>query len=184
MKKLMLTAGIVLMSTSAIFAQKYMTRTGKIMFDATVPSSPEKIEAVHNEVANILDAATGDMVFQVLVKSFKFERALMQEHFNENYMESDKYPKSEFKGKITNLGEVNFSKDGSYNAKVDGKLTVHGVTKDVSVPGTVVVKGNNVTLRAKFSVKLSDYNISVPSVVADKIAKDAKISLESELVKK
>jgi len=184
MKKLLLTASLLMAGTGALFAQKYMTRTAKISFNATASGSPEKIEAVNNEVANILDAATGDMVFQVLVKSFKFERALMQEHFNENYMESDKLPKADFKGKIDNLSDVNFTKDGTYNAKVSGKLTIHGVTNDVNVPGTITVAGANVKLKAKFSVKLQDYKISIPSLVADKIGKEATISLESDLARK
>ena len=166
------------------FAQTYMTRTGKKYFDATTKASPEKIEGKNNEVACILDAKTGDVRFQVLVKSFKFERELMQEHFNENYMESDKFPKADFKGAINNSGEVNFAKNGSYNAKVSGKLTMHGVTNDISVPGTIVVKGNTVALKAKFSVKLQDYHISIPGVVADKIDKEATISIDSDLAQK
>lgn len=170
--------------TTGAFAQKYMTRTGKISFNATAPNSPEKIEAVNNEVANILDAATGDVVFQVLVKSYKFERALMQEHFNEKYMESDTYPKSEFKGKIMNLSDINFTKDGTYDAKVSGKLTIHGVTKDVSTTGTITVKGNTLGMKSKLTVKMADYKISVPAVVADKVGKEAIITIESSLTKK
>jgi polyisoprenoid-binding protein YceI len=166
------------------FAQKYMTRTARVSFNASAPGSPEKIEAVNNEVANIIDSKTGEIVFQVLIKSFKFERALMQEHFNENYMESDKYPKADFKGSITNLSEVNFAKDGTYSAKVSGKLTIHGVTKDVAVPGTITVTGNQVKAKAKFSVALKEYNIFIPGVVADKIGKTATITLESELARK
>ena len=173
-----------MLGSSALFAQKYMTRTGKIIFDATSKKSPEKIEAVNNEVANILDANTGDIVFQALIKSFKFEKELMQEHFNENYMESDKYPKAEFKGNITNHAEVNFSKDGNYNVKVAGKLTIHGVTNDITVPGTLTVKGNTVTAKAQFSVILKDYKIEVPSLVTDKLSSTASITLESNLVQK
>ena len=184
MKKLLLTISFMAVCSVGAFAQKYMTRTAKISFNASAAGSPEKIEAVNNEVANILDATSGDMVFQVLIKSFKFERALMQEHFNENYMESDKFPKADFKGKIANLSDVNFTKDGTYNAKVSGKLTIHGVTNDVSVPGTVIVQGGAARLKAKFSVKLQDYKIDIPSVVADKIGKEASITLESDLAKK
>ena len=184
MKKIMLTLSLFLVGTSALFAQKYLTRTAKISFNASSPSSPEKIEGVNNEVANILDAKTGEIVFQVLVKSFKFERELMQEHFNENYMESDKFPKSDFKGTITNITEINFSKDGTYTAKVTGKLTIHGVTNEVSIPGTITVKGNTITLKTKFSIKLKEYKVDVPALVADKVSKDASITLESTLVQK
>jgi len=167
-----------------MFAQTYMTRTGKISFNASAQGSPEKIEAVNNEVANILDSKTGDLRFQALIKSFKFERELMQEHFNENYMESDKYPKAEFKGTVINLNEVNFAKDGTYTAKVSGALTIHGVTSNVTVAGTITVKGNTAMLNAKFSVKLKDYKIEIPSVVADKVGKEAAINIETELTKK
>ena len=184
MKKILLTSCFMLAGFTSLFAQKYMTRTGKISFNDTAPNSPEKIEAVNNEVANILDAKTGDIVFQVLVKSFKFERELMKEHFNENYMESDKFPKSEFKGSITNISEVNFTKDGTYNVKVSGKLSIHGVTKDVNVPGTLSVSGKNVNAKAKFVVVLKDYGIAIPSLVADKMSKEATISLESVLAQK
>jgi len=184
MKKTILTLIYLAIVTTAGYAQTFMTRTGKITFNASAPGSPEKIEAVNNEVANILDSKTGNLIFQLPVKSFKFERELMQEHFNENYMESDKYPRSEFKGNITNLTEVNFAKDGTYSVKVTGNLTMHGVTKEISVPGTLSVSGKTVRAIAKFSVKLSDYNIDIPSVVADKIGKEAKITLESDLTQK
>jgi hypothetical protein len=184
MKKLMLTVGCLTTITTALFAQTYMTRTGKISFNASAPSSPEKIEAINNEVANIIDVKTATVIFQAPIKSFKFERELMQEHFNENYLESDKYPRSDFKGTITNSSEISFTKDGTYTLNVTGKLSIHGVTKDVTVPGTITIKGNTVRVTAKFSVKLSDYNVAVPSVVADKIGKEAVITLESDLVPK
>ena len=184
MKKLILTTCFFLLGATVLFAQKYMTRTGKISFDATSKKSPEKIEGVNNEVANILDANTGDIIFQVPIKSFKFEKELMQEHFNENYLESDKYPKAEFKGNITNHADVNFSKDGTYNVKVAGKLNVHNVTKDILVPGTITVKGNTITAKTQFSIVLKDYKIEIPSLVADKVNTSATITLESNLVQK
>lgn len=173
-----------MLGSTALFAQKYMTRTGKIIFDATSKKSPEKIEAINNEVANILDAQSGDIIFQVLIKSFKFEKELMQEHFNENYMESDKYPKAEFKGNITNHADVNFSKDGTYNVNVTGKLTIHNVTNDVTVPGTITVKGNTIMAKTRFSVVLKDYKIEIPSLVADKVSTTTTITLESNLTQK
>jgi polyisoprenoid-binding protein YceI len=184
MKRLIFIVGLLTIGITPIFAQTYMTRTGKISFNASAPGSLEKVEAINNEVANILDTKTGNIVFQVPVKSFKFERELMQEHFNENYMESDKYPRSDFKGTIGNMAEINFTKDGTYNAKVTGKLTIHGVTKDVAVPGAIIIKGNTVKESAKFIVKLHDYNIDIPGVVSDKIGKEATIVLECDLVQK
>lgn len=184
MKKIVLTLGIIALGTSAVFAQKYMTRTAKVSFNATAEGSPEKIEAINNEVANIFDGKTGDVVFQIPVKSFKFERALMQEHFNENYMESDKYPKAEFKGAFADMSGIDLNKDGTYDTKVSGLLTIHGVTNEVKVPGTVQVKGSNVILKAKFTVLLVDYKIAIPAVAVGKLAKEAKIAIESNLTKK
>src|ERR1700748_3042919 len=111
MKKVILLAGLFCCGNSFLFAQKYLTRTGQVTFSATTPL--ETINPVNNESAGILDAATGDVVFESLVKGFKFKIALMQEHFNEEYLESDKYPKATFKGKITDIANVNFAKDGS-----------------------------------------------------------------------
>jgi len=184
MKKLIITALAIASFSTGSFAQKYMTRTGKVKFDATTKTSPEKIAGVNNEVASIVDPTNGAIVFQIFVKSFKFEKELMEEHFNENYMESDKFPKAEFKGNIANNNEVNYGKDGSYKATVTGKLTIHGTTNDVSIPGTIEVKGGKLKLISKFSVKLADYKITVPSLVADKLAKEATVNLECDLDKK
>ena len=181
MKKMM-NAAMLVCSATNLYAQKYMTRTGKASFFSATPL--ENIEAFNNEVAGVMDAKTGDVVFQVPIKSFKFEKALMQEHFNENYMESDKYPKAEFKGKVADLSGVNFSKDGSYNVKTAGKLTIHGVTKDVSLPGTIVVKGNTAAINSKFNVKTADYNISIPKLMEGKIARQIEVTVSSILTQK
>ena len=101
-------------------------------------SQLEKIEAVNRQVNTALLVQTGDFVFRVLIKSFNFEKALMQEHFNENYLESDKYPEATFLGKIINIKDINFTKEGSYPATVEGKLTIHGQTQ--LVKGTVPSK--------------------------------------------
>jgi polyisoprenoid-binding protein YceI len=162
-------------------AQKYFTKGGRIDFDATAANSPEKIQAVNRTVTCVLDAANGNMQFSVLVKGFTFERALMQEHFNENYMESEKFPKAEFKGAIANNSAVNYSKDGSYTVTVKGKLIIHGETKEVEAPGKLVVQGNKITASANFSVQLADYKVAIPGVVADKINKNAKIDVTCSL---
>lgn len=172
-----LTAGIGLQGQ----AQKYFTKGGRIDFDATSPASPEKIQAVNRTVTCVMDAANGNIQFSVLVKGFIFERALMQEHFNENYMESEKFPKSDFKGTITNNSSVNYSKDGSYSVTVKGKLTIHGETRDVEAPGKLVVQGGKITATANFTVPLADYKIAIPGVVADKINKNAKIDVTCSL---
>jgi polyisoprenoid-binding protein YceI len=179
MKRLVLMlAGIALTAQVAV-AQKYMTRTGKITFFSS--TSLENIEAFNNEVAAVADAGSGEVVFQAPIKSFKFEKALMQEHFNENYMESDKYPKAEFKGRIANMSAANYSKDGTYNVTATGKLTMHGVTRDVSIPGTITIKGNEATINSKFKVRTADYGIKIPTLVEGKIAKDIAITVNTIL---
>lgn len=184
MQKLWFFLIAAVLMTSAVAAQnapKYLTRDGKLKFDATATSSPEKIEALSNSATCVLDAGTGEMAWQVLLKGFKFEKALMQEHFNENYVESDKFPKATFKGRITNLSEVNLSKDGTYNAVVTGKMSLHGVEKDITANGAVTVSGGKIRINAGFSLLLSDYNISIPSVVSQNIAKEAKILIDATL---
>jgi polyisoprenoid-binding protein YceI len=178
MKKIIL-ALLVFAAAAPAYAQKYMTRTGKISFFSSTPL--ENIEAVNNEAAAVVDTKSGEVVFQVPVKSFKFEKELMQEHFNENYMESDKYPKSDFKGTIANPETVNWAKDGVYKTTVKGKLTMHGTTNDVSVPGTVTIKGGTATIDAKFKVKPTDYKIKIPAVVQGKIAEQIEITISSIL---
>jgi polyisoprenoid-binding protein YceI len=181
MKKIIIAA-ILLCSVSAAHAQKYMTRTGKVTFFSSTPL--ENIEAFNNETASVLDAGTGDFVFQVPIKSFKFEKSLMQEHFNENYMESGKYPKAEYKGKVTDIKNVNFDKNGTYNVTSKGKMTIHGVTNDVELPATVTVKDKTVTINSKFNVKPKDYSIDIPGVVENKIAKEIEVTVNSILEKK
>ena len=112
------------------------------------------------------------------MKGFQFEKALMQEHFNEKYVESDKYPKTVFKGKVTNIEEIDFTKDGEYPAKVKGALTIHGVTKEVEAEGKFVIENGEVSATASFPIAVADYEIKIPSVVRDNIAKEVEISVE------
>jgi len=181
MKKLTLAALALFLMNSAD-AQRYMTRTGRITFFSSTPI--ENIEAINNEASSVLNAATGELVFQVPIRSFKFEKALMQEHFNENYMESDKFPKAEFHGKVADISSVNFRKDGVYPAQVTGKLTIHGVTRDVATAGTLTIKGNSAVAAAKFKVRPADYDIKIPSVVAGKIAEEIEVTVNSVLLTK
>lgn len=179
MKKLIFSM-LLLVSVLYTGAQNiYMTKTGKVSFYSRA-KSPEKVEAENNEVSSILNAQTGEMVFAILLKSFHFERALMEEHFNENYVESNKYPKSTFKGKVTNLSSINFSKDGTYTVIVEGEFTLHGVSKKVTYPGTFIVRSGKINGSSKLSVKLKDYNINIPSLVADKISEDIDITISCQ----
>jgi hypothetical protein len=159
----------------AASAQKYMTKNGYIGFFSH--TSMEDIKGDNNQVVGILDISTGDMVFQALIKSFHFDRALMEEHFNENYMESDKIPKSSFKGKITNLQSVNFSKNGTYDVNVEGDLTIHGVTNKISTKGTIEVLTGGINANSKFNIVPEDYKITIPGVVREKINKNLEVTV-------
>ncbi len=157
---------------------KLVSKNGHIWFYSETPL--ETIEAHNHQAASILTPSTGDIVFQLLIKSFKFERALMEEHFNENYMASAKYPKSDFKGKIVNLKDIDFSKDGTYDAIVEGNLTIRNKTNKVRQEGSITVKGSTVTVQATFDVVPQDYGIEIPSVVRDKIAKTVAVTVDME----
>jgi hypothetical protein len=174
MKQLFLVL-LLLPAFVRIEAQKYVTRNGFIGFNSHTPM--EDIKADNNQVASILDISNGDLVFQVLVKSFHFERALMEEHFNENYMESDKIPKADFKGKITNLAAVDFKKKGTYNVKVEGDLTIHGVTNRINVEGTIEVTDNGLNANSKFGIVPEMYKINIPGLVREKIEKSLAVTV-------
>ena len=177
MKKLLFISFLI-SSVAFVNAQgMYMTKTGKVSFYSRAKSI-EKVEADNNEVSSIFNTQTGDLVFAILIKSFHFESALMEEHFNENYLESSKFPKATFKGKISNLASVNLTKDGAYPVTVDGDLTLHGVTKKVSSTGSVTIKSGKIAAFSKFSVKLKDYEITIPSLVKDKISEDIDITVD------
>lgn len=180
MKKIII-AIVILFFANTSFSQKYYTKTGQINFDATSPSSPERIEGINRSATCVVDIKNGNMQFLALMKGFAFERALMEEHFNENYVESSKYPKAEFKGEIKNIDKVDFTKDGSFNVKVKGKLTMHGVSNDVETDAKLVIQGGKIKANANFNVKLSDYNVSIPGLVADKVSKEAKINVSCTL---
>lgn len=178
MKTLVLTIGLMFLAVG-LNAQKFMTKNGYIGFFSHTPI--EDIKADNNQVASILDTSTGEIVFQALMKSFKFEKALMEEHFNENYVESEKFPKSTFKGKIVNLSDVNFSKPGVYKATVTGDLTIHGITKNISEPGEIEIAGDGINARSKFIIIPEDYNIEIPAVVRENIAKEITVTVEVKM---
>ena len=174
---LMITAG----SFTSGYTQTYVSKNGMIRFYSE--ASLEKIEAVNRQVNTAFMSTTGDFVFRVLIKSFNFEKAMMQEHFNENYLESDKYPEATFVGKITNIRDINFTKEGSYPADVEGKLTIHGQTQPIKQNGTLEIKNDAVTAKAKFSILLADYRISIPNTVVNNISKSIEITVEVTMSK-
>jgi YceI-like domain len=181
MKKIILCIGLLALFAGGYSQDKYYTKSGKIKFDANTVESPDDVMAVNNSVVCVLDAKTGTLQFAVVMKGFEFPKALMQEHFNENYLETEKYPKAEFKGTLVNNNAVNYAKDGVYKVKVAGSLSLHGVTKSINADGEINVKNGKIRATSTFQVQLSDYKISIPSVVADKLSPVAKVSVDCNL---
>jgi len=180
MKNKFLAVIMILGFSSRLTAQdKFFTKSGIISFYSK--ASLENIEAHNKTVTCVLDTKTGNLQFAVLMKAFEFEKALMQEHFNENYIESDKFPKAEFKGQVVNNAEINYLKDGKYPAMVKGKLTLHGETRDVETKGTIEIKGGKLDTDAVFAVALSDYNVEIPKLVKDNISKTINITVDCTL---
>jgi hypothetical protein len=174
MKKGIILAMVFLVG-NVIFSQKMITRTGEIKFEASMPAF-EEIAGTNNTVSCILDTSTGDFAALALVKAFKFKSPLMEEHFNENYMESSKFPKATFKGKIANFDAKKLSSSKS-SYDLEGDLTIHGVTKKIKTKLNIVMNGGKITATSSISVKPQDYNIEIPSLVKDKIAENVKVSM-------
>jgi len=176
MKRAIFAMGLTLIFAATGWGQQYFTREGKISFYSETPV--EKIEAQNSKASSVWDVATGKMEFAVLIKGFQFEKALMQEHFNENYMESSKFPKATFKGLVADAGKVNLKADGVYPVTVKGDLTIHGVTKAVEAKGKITVKGGAVSAASTFEISPEDYGIAIPAVVREKIAKIVRIEVD------
>lgn len=178
MKHCLLFFAIFFFTCGTVAAQKYYTKNGSISFFSS--TKLEDIKADNNQVVSVLNAQTGELQFSVLIKSFHFKKALMEEHFNENYLESGKYPKSTFKGTVADISKVNFSKDGSYTVNVSGDLTIHGVTQKINTTGTISVKAGVPTASSKFKVKLADYKVSIPNIVSNNISETIEITVSCE----
>ena len=180
MKKIYFVFVLSMICTLSGFSQgKFYTKTGKISFFSS--TKLENISAVNRSVVTLLDSKTGDVQFSLLMKGFEFKKALMQEHFNRSFAESDKYPRSEFKGQVVNNGTVSYAADGAYKVTVKGKLTIHGVTKDVELPGTLTVKGGKILLKSVFNILLADYRITIPGMYRDNISKSIQITVDETL---
>jgi len=169
----LLSLTLLLFWNASSFAQLYVTSDGEISFHSH--TFLEDINAENKKVTAILDPVKKNIAFSMLMKGFQFKRKLMQEHFNENYVESDKFPSSTFNGSFT--GELNKDKEGAYPVSVKGSMTIHGVTKMVQAPGTFTVKNGSITGVASFKLNPADYNIDIPFIVRNKIEKENTIEV-------
>jgi polyisoprenoid-binding protein YceI len=161
---------------SATAQSRYFTKEGRISFFSEAPL--ENIEAHNQQVTSILDFAKSEVAITLLMKSFKFEKSLMEEHFNENYIESSKYPKAIFTGSFKSESAIDANKNGVYPVTIDGSLTLHGVTQPIKTTGSIEVKNGSVVAKTKFKIAIKDYNIEVPKLVVKNIAEIVEVTAE------
>jgi polyisoprenoid-binding protein YceI len=178
MKKILILAFLSIAMQSK--GQLYMTNTGEVSFFSKTPM--EDIDAINKSVSSIINTATNEVAVQMRITNFVFPNKLMQEHFNENYLESEKYPSATFKGKIKE--SVNLTVPGTYAIEALGSATIHGVTRPIELKGSIVSTGNNLTLSCQFEIKLVDYQIKIPKIVFAKIAEVIKVSSKLNYTKK
>jgi hypothetical protein len=182
MKKISIIISVLFLFCLHSSGQLYYTKNGYTSFFSSTPL--EDIKADNNQVISIINTTTGEIQFSLLNNAFHFKKALMEEHFNEDYIESAKYPKSTFKGSISNFKEVNLARDGTYNITVTGSLSIHGVTKTVTVPGKLTVKGGAISASSVFRVKPKDYNIKIEASVKNNIAETVELTINCSYEKK
>jgi polyisoprenoid-binding protein YceI len=155
------------------YAQKYTAVEGVITFFSA--ATLEDIKADNRKAASVFNAATGDIAFSIPINQFQFEKKLMQEHFNEKYLESEKYPKSTFSGKVEGFS---LNAQGVQQVMAKGKLTIHGVTRDVEIPGTIEVQTGSLKMQSKFMVKLEDYSVKIPKLMWQNIAEQVEVTVD------
>jgi YceI-like domain len=159
--------------TGISYGQKYRSEKGLITFFSD--GAIEDTSAENTVAGSLFNAMTGELVFIVPIKDFKFQKSLMREHFNEKYMETERYPKSTFLGKLTGFS---ITATGEQKVKAIGKLTLHGVTRDVIIPGVADVANGKVTMKSKFILKLKDYNVEIPTIVWKNIAEEIELKID------
>ena len=168
----------ILKSIFSFSQDKYISRNGKVQLNASTPL--ETINPVNNHVSCILDTENGNIAFQLKMISFKFDKALMEEHFNEKYVESEKFPKSTFVGKILDWEKVDWDKE-EQNVQANGTLTIHGLDKEIVVSGIIRILQKNINLVSEFYINISDFDINIPKIVRDKISEKVEIYVDINL---
>lgn len=157
---------------------KFQISNGEIRF--TSNAALELIRASSDQVRGLIDPATNQFAFLVPIRSFKgFNSELQREHFNDKYMESDKYPDGTFSGKI--IEQVDFTHDGTYEVRAKGDLTIHGQKQIRIIKSQIVIRNGVVSVSSHFSVPLSDHNISIPEVVSQKIATEIEVNFNADM---
>jgi hypothetical protein len=172
---------ICLLISAAFYGQKYSTRNGNLKFEASVPSF-EEVAAENKTTSAVLEASKGDLAVLALMKGFRFKVALMEEHFNENYVESDKYPKATFTGKIEGFDVAKLTAEAKVFT-ITGNLLVHGKTKKVTDAAKISKSGDKIIIVGSFTVKPEEFDIEIPSVVSSKVADKIEITYNLSLAK-
>ena len=167
-------------TTEALAQNKYMTRTRSAHFVAD-GIIKDDVQARSNTVTAVLDASNGQVQARIPVNSFVFRKALMQEHFNENYLESHRFPNANFKGSIQGWNDQMLQKSGPQKIRFVGTLEIHGVTRDINEAGLLEVNNGLVHLETEFKVIVAEYGIKVPALVRDKVAKEAEVHVQGNL---
>jgi polyisoprenoid-binding protein YceI len=176
--QILFTAALVFIIAAAAPPPVYKVTNGTISFRSDAPL--ELMKASSNELAGLFDTDKKKFAFRIKVNSFKgFNADLQKEHFNENYMESDKFPYADFEGKL--IEDVDYSKPGTYNVRAKGKLTIHGVVQERIIKVDLKIKEKTISARSNFTVLLADHNITIPKVVHEKLASEIKVEVKAEL---
>ncbi len=163
--------------SAILYSQEiYYTKSGTVIFDSSTPL--ETIYARNDQVTSFLNTTNGELNFAALVRSFKFKNALMEEHFNENFIESAQYPRAVFKGRILNWQEIDLLNEEEQEADVEGELTLHGVTKKINPKAILHPQDGKISGSCEFIVSAEDFDIQIPAVVRDKIAREVKVMVK------
>ena len=178
MRKRNIVVGLLLSLAAMVMngQGKYLTESGQISFFSHTVI--EDIRAENQEVSSVIDASTGEVAVILKMTDFQFPKKLMQEHFNENYVESEKFPKATFSGRIRNNDQVDYSTEGTYKVQVEGELTIHGISNEVEAEGTIELSVKGISARTKFMLNPEEFGIKIPKVVRRNIAEKLEITVE------
>lgn len=178
--KNILVLGILLFQTFVFGQDKLITKTGTITFEASVPAF-EEVKATNEKVSCVINTKTGELASLALIKSFRFKIALMEEHFNENYIESDQFPKAILKGKLTNFDYAKLT-DSFKTFELNGTMEMHGKTNTILIPILIKKGKNGLDLKADFELNASDYDIEIPNVVSKKVSNKVQVKVDFALM--
>lgn len=180
MKKILLTLGVLITTVGTSFSQLYNCNNGNISFFQETPV--ENIDARSTRLLSIINVDNNMIAYKVNMTSFVFEKSLMQDHFNENYVESGKYPTTTYRGIINE--KIDWTKDGTYNITSTGDMTMHGVTKRITEKGVLVIKNGEISISNFFTIKFTDYNVEIPSLLIKQLSDVVEVTVNCHYIKK